>query len=200
VQFLQARVGAIQLSCVGRREQQHLPVDDLHAHLGSGGDLIGLVGLACSQLGRHHRTIVLAGDHRRLEVVGHGQHGDQRYTGVGLITPHPASQLGVGPTPLQHRIAADQLDFVEQHHPPGVTGRGEQAGGEAQPLPSELTRGHGREGEARLARLSQATAQIGDANRVPRPEPDDRLGQLPVAGAEPAEQQQRRGEPLAELG
>ena len=68
-------------------------------------------------------NVVLADQHLGLEVVDGGQHGAHRRRRVVPVAPDPPGDLGVGLGPLQRGVPADQLDLVEQHHPPGVPGR-----------------------------------------------------------------------------
>lgn len=84
---------------------------------------------------------------------------------------------------MQQRVAADQLDLVEEQQPAGEAGGAEEPGEETQPLAGQVARRHRAErvepaGADRLER----PAQLGDPDRVTGPEPQDRFDGLVAAG------------------
>ena len=114
---LSLAVGAVELVPVGRLQADLLAFDDPHAGLGRGRPAARPRWSLHAQPLRDQLEVVLADEHLGLEVVDGGQHGAERRTGIVAVAAHPAGDLGVGLGPLQQRVAADQLDLVEQERP-----------------------------------------------------------------------------------
>ena len=127
VDLLQLGVGAVELVAVGRLQADLVTLDHPHAGLGQARQQLVLGGLLHAQPFRDQLEVVLADEDLRLEVVDGGQHGPDRRARIVAVAADPAGHLGVGLGPLQQRVAADQLDLVEQDNPSPVPGGGDQA-------------------------------------------------------------------------
>ena len=121
-------------------------------------------------------------------------------TAVLPIQAEPGAEPGIGQGALQRRIAADQLDLVEQDAPAGIAGSAEQQRHEAGELPGQLRGGHRLErkhpaGPGRDQRLADGW----DAHFGAGPQPRDAAQRLRV-GRSPAQQKQAGGEDRRETG
>ena len=102
-------------------------------------------------------------------IVGERGHGDDAGQRVRRVPAQPARQLGITLAALQRRIAADELDFVEENAPSGNARRGQQPRRKSQPLASKLRLG----GRLDVEQFRRAL--------LPEPGSDDRGAELAAA-------------------
>jgi hypothetical protein len=113
LQELALSEAGLQRHEVGAAEQDLL-LQRGHAQAGALGRLRLVLA---RQLDRHQLVVVPRADDGSDEVVGDGGDGDRAGHALLRIEVEPASELGVAAPPLQHAVAADQLNLVEQQHP-----------------------------------------------------------------------------------
>ena len=112
---------------------------------------------------------------------------------VVAVAADPSGDLGVRLRSLRRGVATDQLHFIEQHDPPAVAGRLDQAGDETEPLARQVTLLDRRQPvRGGRARLLEPPPQVGDRQRVAGPEADDPVGELLVAPRVLVQEQGRR--------
>jgi len=198
VQCLDPRIRSVQLGVVRWGEHNHLAFDGAHPGFRGRSQLVVLARLLGAQPRRHCLAVVVRRQHGGVEVVGHGQHADQRRAGVLRVGPQPAGELGIGAATLQRAVAADELHFVEEQEPTAAPGGHEEPGQETEPLPGQLPAGYGAQRRSARAHLLGLSTQLGHAQRIAGPEPDDGIGEVTIGRRDLGQQAQRQREALVD--